>query len=465
MADTPEQRAILVASSAASFLVPYTVSSIAVALPAIGAEFALDAVTLGWVMSVYVLVTLMCIVPCGRLSDLYGRKFVFILGVVLFTAASLVATVAPSVATLILGRVVQGIGGAMIFSTSVAVITDVFPAESRGRAFGIAIAAVYAGLSAGPFLGGILTGLLGWRSIFLVNVPVGIYVLAVTIRRIPGEWADSRGERFDIPGTFVYAAAVFGLMYGLTLVPSVAGIPFIVCGGAALLGFVWWERRTEYPLLDLSVFRGNLTFSLSNIAAMFNYASIYAVAVLLSLYLQYIKGFTPETAGTILVVQPVLQMICSPVAGRLSDEVEPREVATAGMALTVSGLVLLVFLSPETPLVYLVAALVLLGVGYGLFSSPNTNAIMSSVDRRYYGIASGMVATMRASGQLLSMAIAMVMFSVFLGTSAIAPGNYPALLSSVRVSFAVFAVLCGIGTAASFARGNVRTGRAGAGKG
>jgi MFS family permease len=198
---------------------------------------------------------------------------------------------------------------------------------------------------------------------------------------------------------------------------------------------------------------------------MFNYASIYAVAVLLSLYLQYIKGFTPEAAGTILMVQPVLQMICSPVAGRLSDTVEPREVATAGMALTVSGLVLLVFLSPETPLVYLVAALVLLGIGYGLFSSPNTNAIMSSVDRRYYGIASGMVATMRASGQLLSMAIAMVMFSVFLGTSAIVPGNYPALLSSVRVSFVVFAVLCGIGTAASFARGNVRTGRAGAGKG
>ncbi|MDD1720010.1 MAG: MFS transporter [Methanoregulaceae archaeon] len=455
MADTPEQRAIILASAAASFLVPYTTSSIAVALPAIGSEFSLDAVTLGWVMSAYVLVTLMFIVPMGRLSDLYGRKQIFLYGTILFTAASLLAALAPSETLLILGRVLQGIGGAMIFSTSVAIITDVCPVETRGRALGIVLATVYAGLSAGPFIGGILTSAFGWRAIFFVNIPIGLVVLDLINRRISGEWAHARGERFDLAGSIVYAGAIFGLMYGLTLIPDLAGTWWIVAGAVSLFAFIRWEKRTASPLIDLSVFRGNLTFGLSNLAAMFNYASTYAVAVLLSLYLQYIKGFPPDLAGLILVVQPVLQMVISPAAGRLSDTVEPRLIATAGMTMTTAGIILLIFLTPETPLTYLIASLILLGIGYGFFSSPNTNAIMSSVERRFTGIASGMVATMRASGQLLSMAIAMLTFSLFIGTAAITPDNYPALLLSVRVSFIIFAVLCGIGVLASYARGQV----------
>ena len=449
-----EKRTLLFVSSLASFLVPYTVSSLNIALPAISGAFGLDAVTLGWVTSAYMLTAAVCIVPFGKIADIYGRKRVFLVGNLLFVAGSVFAAVSWAGYALVAARIVQGLGGAMVFSTSIAIITAVFSPGERGRAIGIVTATVYAGLSLGPFLGGILTQHAGWPSIFLLNVPLGVAVIALTLTRIPGEWADPGQREFDLAGSALYGLMLIGCIYGLTLLPSTSGLIWMSAGLVLLLAFWWWEHRSPHPVLDPALFSKNHVFLYSNLAALINYAMVFAVGFLLSLYLQFNRGLDPQTAGIFLVAQPVVQTLVSPAAGHLSDSIDPRVLATAGMAFSTAGLGILAFLSTDTPLVVILGGLVILGIGYGLFSSPNTNAIMSSVGVHHLGIASGMVSTMRAIGQMVSLAIAMVVFSVVIGTVQISPAVYPELQQSVNLSFSVFFVLGLIGIWASYTRGN-----------
>jgi EmrB/QacA subfamily drug resistance transporter len=451
-----EKRILLLVASLASFLVPYTVSSLNVALPAIGEAFSIDAVTLGWVTSAYLLTAAICIVPFGRLSDLYGRKKVFILGNILFGIGSLLAALSWAGWVIILARIIQALGGAMVFSTSIAIVTAVFPPGERGKAIGIVTATVYAGLSLGPFIGGVLVHNTGWPSIFLVNIPLAVIVIVLTVLCIPEEWAEKGERRFDLSGAVLYGFAIFTGIYGLTLLPSATGIASVILGLLLFWAFVRQERRAQSPIIELSLFEKNPVFLFSNLAALINYAVVFAVGFLMSLYLQYNRGIDPQTTGLILIAQPVVQMIVSPVAGHYSDTIEPRILATAGMAVTTLGLCILALTGPQTPLLWIITGLSVLGFGYGLFSSPNTNAIMSSVDVRYLGIASGMVSTMRAVGQMLSLAIAMLVFSAIIGTVQITPEVYPQLQQSVTVVFSVFIALGVAGIWASYARGRAR---------
>jgi len=450
-----EKKIILFVASLSSFLVPYTGSSITVALPAMAARFHADAVTLGWITSAYIVAAAVFIVPFGRYADIVGRRKIFLYGVLVFTIASLACAFSPTESILIASRFVQGLGGAMIFATSVAIVTQVYGPGERGAALGITIATVYAGLSIGPFIGGILTDRFGWPAIFLVNVPIGLATIALTLQGVRHEWADAAGERFDLGGAIVYGTMLFAAIFGMLLLPDPVGLLWIAAALAAAVLFCRAERRSDSPLIDLSVFSGNRTFVFSNIAAMINYGATYGIGVLLSLYLQYILGFSAETAGIILVAQPLVQCVFSPVAGRLSDRIEPRIVATAGMALTAAGLAPFIFLAPQTPVWFIVVCLMVMGLGYGLFSSPNTNAIMSSVANRHLGIASGMNATVRSLGQLLSMAIAMSCFVIFIGPVTITPAVYPSLMTSVTVAFTIFTGICIVGVGASYVRGTI----------
>ncbi|MDD1694151.1 MAG: MFS transporter, partial [Methanoregula sp.] len=293
-----------------------------------------------------------------------------------------------------------------------------------------------------------------------LNVPLGIATILLTLMYITHEWADAEGEQFDLRGSVIYGAMLFSGIFGLLLLPDPAGIAWILGGIIAAAFFVWWQTQCSHPILDLGIFRANRTFTFSNIAAMINYGATFGVGFLLSLYLQYIRGFSAETAGLILVAQPIVQTILSPVAGRISDRVEPQVVATIGMGITTLGLSFFIFLGPDTPLFMIIGALMVLGLGYAFFSSPNTNAIMSSVDKRYLGIASGMVATMRSLGQVLSMAIAMICFSVLIGSVTVTPSVYPALMESTTIAFFIFTILCVMGVAASYVRGTIHADKA-----
>ncbi len=454
--DSTNKKYVLIAATLGSFLAPFMGSAVIVALPSIGAELEMGAVSLTWVATSYLLASTIFLVPFGRLADIYGRKKVFTTGIVLYTLATLLCALSYSATQLILFRVAQGMGSAMVFGTGVAILSSAFPVGERGSALGIHVAAIYLGLSLGPFIGGILTEHFGWRSLFAANVPLGLFVISLIVWKVKGEWATAKGETFDLTGSVIYGLMLVAVMYGFSLLPSIPGAGFVLLGLLALVAFIRWETRIESPVLDIELFRTSPIFAFSNLAALINYSATFGVSFLLSLYLQYIKGLSPQDAGLILVCQPVVQATFSPLAGRLSDKYEPRLMASAGMALTTVGLSGFALLSNETPLTFIIIGLVLFGFGFALFSSPNTNAVMSSVDKKSFGVASATLATMRQIGMMLSMGITMLLFALYIGRGEITPETHDLFLKSAKVAFTVFACLCFGGIFASLARGKVR---------
>jgi EmrB/QacA subfamily drug resistance transporter len=451
-----EKSALLVATLT-SFMGPFTVSSVNVALPAIQAAFSADAVLLSWVATSYLLAIAVFLVPFGKAADIYGRKKIFSWGLILYTFSSFLAVFSLSMKMLISMRILQGFGSAMFVTTGMAILTSVFAPAKRGRAIGIYVSAVYIGLSVGPFAGGFLVRYLGWQSIFAVVVPFGAVSVFMTMRYLKGEWADARGEKLDMPGSVLYGFSILALVYGASLLPRSVAVYLIIVGLAGLGVFIRLEMRVRYPVFEVRLFNQNKLFTFSSLAALINYSATFALTFLLSLYLQYIKNIAPQYAGTILIAQPIVMAVFSPLAGRLSDRIEPRLIASAGMMMTAIGLFSFVFISADTSTVFIVLTLAFLGFGFSLFSSPNMNAIMSAVERRYFGIASGTVATMRLLGQMTSMAITMVVFAIFIGREPISPANYDQFLKSVRTAFLIFSSLCSIGILFSMFRGDLRS--------
>jgi MFS family permease len=352
---------------------------------------------------------------------------------------------------LLISRAFQGIGSGITFNIIIAILTSVYPSNERGKALGISTAGTYIGLTFGPLIGGFMTERFGWQSIFLLTACFSLIVLLLVFLSLKGEWREARGEKFDTSGALVYCVAIALFMYGFSVLPTVPGIALLLAGAAGLLYFVRRELRLTSPLLDFRLFKNNRVFLFSNTATLINYMATFALTFLLSLYLQYIKGFSPGMAGLVMITSSVPMTICTPLAGRLSDKIEPRLVASAGQALNCVALALLIFLGNGTPIWYIILALVLYGIGNGFFASPNTNAIMGSVEKKTLGVASGTVATMRTGGMMLSMGVMMILFTIYIGQAEITLPYYPQFLSSVRVGFTVFTALCIGGAAAQMA--------------
>ena len=454
-----ERKFILLASTLASFLTPFMSSATNLALPAIAQTFKLSTITLGWTVTAFLLMTAVFLVPMGKLADMIGRRRVFITGLSIFSAGSLASALAFSGWSLIAFRLIQGLGGAMIFSTSIALLTASFPPESRGQVLGINTAATYTGLSLGPVIGGFLVEQYGWRSIFYVTSGLGLVALFSVLKAYDKDRPFSAGQtargldQFDIRGTIIYGAGLVCFMLGFSRLPARYGF-FLATAGLILLAlFFLIENRTAHPVFETRLFRENRVFAFSNLAALINYSSTFAVGYLLSLYLQYIHNFSPRTAGLILISQPVFQALVSPLSGRASDRIDPRLLASSGMGLTAAALIALSFIRPETGLLWIVLVLVLLGIGFGLFSSPNTNAVMGSVGPKDYGLASATLATMRMVGQMFSLGLTMMIMSVIMGNVKITPDKFDLFMRSFRLTFNVFAALNFLGIFASLARG------------
>ena len=450
------RRLILFAIIITSFINPFLGAAINVALPAISEEFSMGAIGISWVSMAFLLSSAVFLVPLGKLADIKGRKRVFLAGNIVIAASSILCALSGTGDVLILFRAIQGIGSAMVFGTGMALITSVYPPNERGKAIGFAVTAVYIGLSLAPFLGGLLTQYLGWRTIFYVTVPIELVVIWVTWRHIKAEWADARGEKFDLSGSLIYLLSMSAFMFGFSRLPELTAI-FLTAGGlGGLVIFSIMEMRITSPIFNIRLFASNRLFAFSNLAALINYATTAAITFLLSLYLQYIKGLSPRDAGMILITQPVLMALVASISGRLSDKYDPRILASTGMGVIVAGLVMLTFLSADTALTRLLVILALVGFGFGLFSSPNTNAIMGSVDRSYLGVASATVGTMRLTGQMISMGIATLILQLFIGNQTISDANSAAFMNSMKTIFAVFVVLCVFGIFSSLARGKAK---------
>jgi MFS family permease len=305
--------------------------------------------------------------------------------------------------------------------------------------------------------GGLLTQHFGWRSIFMLIVPMCLVVWGLVFGKLKGEWADAQGEKFDLPGSFIYCLSLVTLIFGFSRLPAMVGI---YCVGVAFIGFLLFvklEMRAAFPVLDLRLFKENRIFAFSSLAALINYSATFAVGFLLSLYLQYVQGMSPQKAGLVLIAQPIFMAAFSPLAGKLSDRFEAHMVASLGMALTVVGMLLLLLLHSGTPIPFIVVSLIFIGFGFALFSSPNTNAVMSSVTKEFYGVASATLGTMRLTGQMLSMAITMLVMALYIGKAKITPASQNQFLLAMHTTFLIFSMLCTAGVFASLARGKSRS--------
>jgi EmrB/QacA subfamily drug resistance transporter len=441
-----------------SFLTPFMGSSINVALPAIADDLSMSAIMLAWVATSYLLAAAAFLVPLGRAADIWGRKKVFVVGMSVFALTSTLCALAPSAELLIAFRWAQGIGSAMIFGTSIALLTSVYPAQERGKALGMTVAIVYLGGASGPVLGGFLTTFLGWRSIFLVILPGIAGVIWIGTKKLAGDWCEARGEKYDYVGATFYVLSLTAVIIGFSFLSEPFGIALTVIGTILLSVFAFWELRQRSPVLEMRLFAHNRTFAFSNMAALINYAATFAVSFMMSLYLQYVEGFSAHEAGMILVSQMIVMAVFSPVAGKLSDVIEPRVIASIGMGVNSVGLALISFFREGTEVWMMVSVLAFLGFGFALFSSPNTNAIMSSVEKKNYGIASASVGTMRLIGQVLSLSIATMFIAIYVGSMEMSSELAPEFMKAFQPGFITFSILCFLGVFASLARGKLRSG-------
>ena len=322
-----------------------------------------------------------------------------------------------------------------------AMIVSAFPPEERGKALGINITGVYVGLSLSPVLGGILNYNLGWRSVVLFGVPFLFVILALLLTKIDEEWISFKGIPLDIKGSLTYGIGMVLFMYGFTILNTQLGIVLTILGILILIIFGLIELRREYPVFNINFFK-NHKFLSANFASLCAYLATYAVTTILNYHLQYIKGFDSQTAGLILLVAPLCQVVLAPIAGRLSDKYVPQILAAIGMALGTISLFLFSSLNGQTPLEFLIVSMIIYGIGFGLFSPPNTNVIMGSVPPKDTSVASAAVATMRTVGQAMSMGILTLVFAFVMGNVPIIEQYYPLLISSCQITCLICVVLC-----------------------
>ncbi|MDI9632247.1 MAG: MFS transporter [Acidobacteriota bacterium] len=454
-----QRQAVLVVVSLSAFLTPFLSSALNLAIPAIGEEFAAPAAALHGVVVAFIIAAAALLLPFGRLADLAGRRRIFLTGAALQALFLLAAAAAPNISSLVWLRALQGGTGAMPFATGMAMVVAAFPASQRGRVLGISVASVYLGLALGPVIGGLIVEWFGWRAIFLGSGLFGGGMALYGALSIPHEQLPvSADRRFDWFGAALYAAGFGALVGGLAAVARSGAGKWVIAAGAVAFGlFLVRDRLSARPIVPARLFRDPV-FTFSNLAALLNYSATFAVGYLLSLYLQVVRGLPPRHAGLLLLAQPLTMALLSPLAGRLSDRFQPRVPASLGMALTALSLFLFALLGPATPLAVVVGTLLLIGVGFALFSSPNTNAVMSAVDRRDYSVASAVLGTMRQLGQSLSMAALALLTARTMGEAQLGADNALALLATQRQAFLLFGPLCVLGVLASLARGRVRRG-------
>ena len=456
--ETSNKRATLICSMLTSFMTTFMGSSVILAVPAIGREFHTGAVALGWMVTIYLLASATLSIPFGRLADRVGRKNMFLTGIVLFVAGSGLCATAHSMGALLIFRLLQGAASAMIFSTVMALLVDAFPPDRRGVVLGYSTSATYLGLSTGPVLGGWMTLILGWRSIFWGAVLIGILAAVVGALFVRNYYVPQEKQQIDRTGILYYCITTAGLLYGLSALTESRNAPYVLAVSLLLFPlFIRHEQKQEHPLIPIQLFLENRGFALSNLAALINYSATFAIGYLVSMYLQLVQHFNSGTAGMIMLSQPLTMAIVSPLAGRLSDRLEPRIVSSIGMGISALGLFGLLVVSRFFHTNLMVVDLLFIGLGLALFSAPNSSAVMGTVERNLYSLAASVLATMRLMGQAFSMAIVSLILSFHTAGSTVDAINPAGLTTGLQQSMLIFGVLCGFGIFASLSRGRMHS--------
>lgn len=455
---TTEQKIVIMVVVITAFITTFTGSALNLSIPDIGQQFSVSANFVGWLVTGYTLTVAAFSVPVGRLADITCRKTVLVAGLIIFVACCIAAVFAVSMVMLLTIRIIQGIGAAMIFSTNTAILIAAFPGNMRGRVLGYSLASTYTGLSAGPVIGGFLNHNFGWKSIFILTGVLGAAALVAAVVKLTKDQVQSAGKSFDITGNALFVSFIILVMYGLSeLGSNESGVLFtatVITAIGLILGaiFVRHELKCDDPAVNVRLFIENIGYAFSNVSAMLNYSATFAISYLISIYLQIVMGYSSQTAGLIMIFQPVVMAVLSPVMGRLSDRFSPFKMSSAGMAFCALGAGIFIFIGQDTKIYVIIIALLVTGLGFSLFSSPNTNAVMSCVDKEEYGVASSILATMRSIGHTFSMVIVTIIVSRYMGNAPLAGAEPDVLVKVINTSFIVFTAICAAGVFISLKR-------------
>ncbi len=447
-----EKRNVLIASSIAIFINPMMGTMMNLALTAIGIDFNIGAHDLGWITTIFFLLSVTAMVPFARLADIHGKKKIMIIGLILVTIFATASALAPNYYFLLLFRGLTGVGTAAIAVTSTSMIAEAFEAGERGRALGLNTAFLYIGMSIGPMIGGFICDTFGWRSIFIVIIPLALIGIFASLK-VPSVKAPFAGNKIDTVGSIYYMIAIILLSYGMVNLPAEYAFICMGVGAIFFLAFVHKSLRTDFPVLEISLFK-NRMFTRSVSAAFLNYAAAYSVSFFVALYLCNIGNMTPTTAGLVMMIQPIIQALFSSYTGRLSDRLDKRLLPTIGMVVTSLGLGMLMFLGVDTELWYVLMSLATIGIGFALFSAPNTAAVMSAVKFSELGEASALLSTLRQAGIMASMGIAMCCISIIMGSlDILGPDTYNQFLDVIKLAFGISVFMCVFGAVISWFRG------------
>ena len=459
---TPHKWGVLLAIGVGTFMTALDTSVANIVLPVIGQTFNKTITSVEWVVTIYLLVLSGLLLSFGRLGDMRGHKIIYLSGFGIFILGSLLAGIAPNIGLLIAFRGLQALGAAMLAANSPAILTKSFPPQQRGQALGLQATMTYLGLTVGPSLGGWLANLYGWRVVFYINVPVGLVFLWLGSHFIPSDNVRQTVEKFDLPGAITFMLGLGALLLGLNKGEdwgwtSLLTLLLLFCAGMFLSAFFYIEKHSENPMLDLTLFK-KLPFSLSTASAVFNYIGVYSSIFLMPYYLIQGRGFTPAQAGLILTAQPLIMAVVAPISGTLSDKIGTRLPTVIGMIILSTGLFLLSRLDAQSEIRTIMLSLAVIGLGTGIFISPNNSALMGSAPKSRQGIAAGILATARNFGMVLGVGIAGAIFTTTLAhgsTGLIAPGGSnetETVFRALQLSFMTAALIAFLGVITSLVR-------------
>ena len=448
---TKGQKTALFVAMVTSFMAPFMSAALNLSVTDISTQFNAPVGISTWVVNAYTLSTAAFSACMGSLADLRGRRKMILVGCIAFAATSALCALSPSIYLLVAFRFLTGVSAAVVLAANVPLMLLYFAPQVKGRMLGISVSAVFVGLALGPTLGGVLNDTLGWRAIFVLGIVLSMLAFAFCLRL--KDDSKEASASFDHRGNTLYVIAIMLLMLGLTELTTQQWGPLVLCAGVlVLVVFVLFEWRCERPMLHVRLFAKSRAYGFSNLATMLNFAAVFAVSYTMAIYLQNVKGLDAAVAGLILIAQPLAQVVLAPVSGRLSDRFAPAAIATVGVALCTCSLGILLTLTADTPLWFIVTALVVLGIGLGAFSAPNNNAILSCVDRSHYSEANATVSTMRGIGQTASLAFASLMLSSSLGSTIFSESDPQVLTAAIAQIMFVCFVLSVLTIAASLVR-------------
>ena len=437
-------------------------------LPDMMVDLHSDLVSMIWVIMAYILISTVFLLTFGRIADMLGRVRLYNLGFAIFTIGSALCGLSGTATELILFRLVQGSGAALLVVNSVAILTEAFPPNERGRALGINGVTWSAGGVLGPVLGGLILSLGSWRWIFFVNVPIGLIGTIWGYRVLKELSIRKQGETFDLPGALTFSISLVSILLALTLGIQQGWtngpiLGLFVAFFAFLMIFLWWEQRAKNPVIDFTLFKARV-YNFSVLSAMMQGLALFAVNFLVIFYLQGVRGYTPLHAALLLIPLSLVSAIMAPLSGIIADRIGARIPATLGLLIQAGALVWLMQISTTTPYLQIAGGLALMGLGGGLFYAPNTSAAMNAAPVQRLGIASATLATLRQAGMVTSFALSLavaaaslpreVMFRLFVGTNVgLGSSVMQSFVIGMHSAFLVSIFLCLIAAGLSFVRG------------